>query len=92
MLLSGHAAGLLSHGFTSFYKSAQNASESFLVVVHQEIAQLGRNDCGVSSQAYATCRAVILLDIYYYTKNRKLGLGTMHKFLSLLLCIIAVHN
>ena len=37
MLLSGHAAGLLSHGFTSFYKSAQNASESFLVVVHQEI-------------------------------------------------------
>ena len=40
-LLSGRAAGLLNHGISPLSKSAQNAPESFLVVIRQEYAQLG---------------------------------------------------
>ena len=36
-LLSGRAAGLLNHGISPLSKSAQNAPESFLVVIRQEI-------------------------------------------------------
>ena len=42
MSLSGRAAGLLNHGISPLSKSAQNAPESFLVVIRQEYAQLGQ--------------------------------------------------